>query len=148
MVHASLSTPVARVGLGARKTRAPRRVSTVARAGKTDAGDDGDADDAAGGKFMGRRGTYRKEVEDDAETAAARSSVKQQGGFGKPVTAKETWQPFQRTARAGLLEAAEGERTGSGESRDLVLTSLYISCLLYTSPSPRDISGSRMPSSA
>ena len=127
MAHASLSTPVARVGLGARKTRAPRRVSTVARAGKTGAGDDGDADDTAGGKFMGRRGTYRKEVEDDAETAAARSSVKQQGGFGKPVTAKETWQPFQRTARAGLLEAAEGERTGSGESRDLVLTSLYIS---------------------
>ena len=125
MAHASLSTPVARVGLGARKTRAPRRVSTVARAGKTGAGDDDNADDGA--KFMGRRGTYRKEVEDDAETAAARSSVKQQGGFGKPVTAKETWQPFQRTARAGLLEAAEGERTGSGESRDLVLTSLYIS---------------------
>ena len=25
---------------------------------------------------------------------------------------------------------------------------LYIACLLYTSPSPRDISGSRMPSSA
>ena len=25
---------------------------------------------------------------------------------------------------------------------------LYIICLLYTSPSPRDISGSRMPSSA
>ena len=106
---------VARVGLGARKTRAPRRVSTVARAGKTGAGDDDNADDAAGGKFMGRRGTYRKEVEDDAETAAARSSVKQQGGFGKPVTAKETWQPFQRP-RAGLLEAAEGERTGSGDS--------------------------------
>ena len=25
---------------------------------------------------------------------------------------------------------------------------MYIGCLLYTSPSPRDISGSRMPSSA
>ena len=30
----------------------------------------------------------------------------------------------------------------------LVLSSIYIFCLLYTSPSPRDISGSRMPSSA
>ena len=28
------------------------------------------------------------------------------------------------------------------------LEGLYISCLLYTSPSPRDNSGSRMPSSA
>ena len=26
--------------------------------------------------------------------------------------------------------------------------STYLTCLLYTSPSPRDISGSRMPSSA
>ena len=76
---------------------------------------------------MGRRGTRREDVEDDADTAKARSSVKQQGGFGKPVTAKETWQPFQRTARAGLLEAADGERTGSPDHRDLVRTSLYIS---------------------
>jgi hypothetical protein len=76
---------------------------------------------------MGRRGTRREDVEDDADTAEARSSVKQQGGFGKPVTAKETWQPFQRTARAGLLEAADGERTGSPDHRDLVRTSLYIS---------------------
>ena len=31
---------------------------------------------------------------------------------------------------------------------DLILSGLSGSCLLYTSPSPRDISGSRMPSSA
>ena len=31
---------------------------------------------------------------------------------------------------------------------DLVILGGYIACLLYTSPSPRDISGSRMPSSA
>ena len=31
---------------------------------------------------------------------------------------------------------------------DLVIEGSSISCLLYTSPSPRDISGSRMPSSA
>ena len=30
----------------------------------------------------------------------------------------------------------------------LIESSYYSSCLLYTSPSPRDISGSRMPSSA
>ena len=32
--------------------------------------------------------------------------------------------------------------------RDLIDYQILISCLLYTSPSPRDISGSRMPSSA
>ena len=34
------------------------------------------------------------------------------------------------------------------ESKKLKLDSIFITCLLYTSPSPRDISGSRMPSSA
>ena len=29
-----------------------------------------------------------------------------------------------------------------------LITPIFIGCLLYTSPSPRDISGSRMPSSA
>ena len=31
---------------------------------------------------------------------------------------------------------------------DMVSTRIFTACLLYTSPSPRDISGSRMPSSA
>ena len=31
---------------------------------------------------------------------------------------------------------------------DLIIVSLYYFCLLYTSPSPRDQRGSRMPSSA
>ena len=40
-----------------------------------------------------------------------------------------------------------GGITGAGVARDAALRSLSV-CLLYTSPSPRDISGSRMPSSA
>ena len=31
---------------------------------------------------------------------------------------------------------------------NLILSSTFLSCLLYTSPSPRDLSTSRMPSSA
>ena len=31
---------------------------------------------------------------------------------------------------------------------EITVSDLYDACLLYTSPSPRDISGSRMPSSA
>ena len=129
MAHAAFLASPACPALGPSRLTAPRhrrvpskssRLITRAKA----ADDVGDEDAKA---FMGRRGTRREDVEDDADTAKARSSVKQQGGFGKPVTAKETWQPFQRTARAGLLEAADGERTGSPDHRDLVRTSLYIS---------------------
>ena len=37
---------------------------------------------------------------------------------------------------------------GAGTSRDFNTGEWSSNCLLYTSPSPRDISGSRMPSSA
>ena len=56
-----------------------------------------------------------------------------------------------------LSEKGEGEAATAGEQLadvrfDVVHTSALIraqkTCLLYTSPSPRDISGSRMPSSA
>ena len=42
-----------------------------------------------------------------------------------------------------LLEPIE-----NSESTYLIKLGLHEACLLYTSPSPRDISGSRMPSSA
>ena len=44
-----------------------------------------------------------------------------------------------------LVEAAARRQKWIDQSQSL---NLYIPCLLYTSPSPRDISGSRMPSSA
>ena len=44
---------------------------------------------------------------------------------------------------AGVAEYVNGAPATSEDNRDKVN-----SCLLYTSPSPRDISGSRMPSSA
>ena len=76
-------------------------------------------------QFQGRTGSNREVKDDDASTAEARSNVKVDGAFGKPSAAKETWEPFQREARAGLL-AAYVECDDLGESADLVLNSLYI----------------------
>ena len=47
-----------------------------------------------------------------------------------------------------FISEAQRCRDHSCVSVQLMLTSEAQSCLLYTSPSPRDISGSRMPSSA
>ena len=50
--------------------------------------------------------------------------------------------PFGKSLKAGLM-------IGIGFSGlSLVIGFLMTSCLLYTSPSPRDLSTSRMPSSA
>lgn len=60
-------------------------------------------------KFLGRKGTRRDEITDeDADTTVARTAVKLDGAFGKPSAAKETWEPFQRAARAGLMDAYVG----------------------------------------
>ena len=48
------------------------------------------------------------------------------------------WHPQYRTIHTGVRLKLEKE----------IGRKLYNTCLLYTSPSPRDISGSRMPSSA
>ena len=52
------------------------------------------------------------------------------------------------TALFLLLTAALVYRAGLDESKVQIAVILIYICLLYTSPSPRDISGSRMPSSA
>lgn len=51
--------------------------------------------------------------------------MKLDGAFGKPSASKETWEPFQRAARAGLL-ASYVESKDGGESSDLIINSLYI----------------------
>ena len=54
---------------------------------------------------------------------------------GEPVTAAQVNDGFQRLLASNLFETAEIVPAGN-------------TCLLYTSPSPRDLSTSRMPSSA
>ena len=48
--------------------------------------------------------------------------------------------------KKGFVEALDGKCEQIHEGQNLIV--LYSSCLLYTSPSPRDLSTSRMPSSA
>ena len=53
-----------------------------------------------------------------------------------------------RNRMGGSLTAKDGELTGSQVQRGQFMNSGSRDCLLYTSPSPRDQRGSRMPSSA
>ena len=57
-------------------------------------------------------------------------------GIGRNVEFKGLESQYLFVFAAGLLAVF------------VVFVILYMACLLYTSPSPRDISGSRMPSSA
>ena len=50
--------------------------------------------------------------------------------------------------REGPLRVREVRRHLAYEGRELAHTTVVTTCLLYTSPSPRDLSTSRMPSSA
>ena len=50
--------------------------------------------------------------------------------------------------KAGVVHVSFGKSDFSETQLNENLTALYNSCLLYTSPSPRDLSTSRMPSSA
>ena len=51
------------------------------------------------------------------------------------------------TVVAAIADASEALGVALKERPDMILMDVC-TCLLYTSPSPRDISGSRMPSSA
>jgi hypothetical protein len=80
-------------------------------------------------KRMGRLGTNRVAGEDDEDTAAAKRSVTVDGAFGKPSACKETWEPFQRKAREGLLDACLGGPDGDAKTAteaDLVVTSMCV----------------------
>jgi hypothetical protein len=114
------------------RARRGARTSHVLRASERRAqtGDDSAESGAdRGDKLMGRRGTFREAKEDDEATAQVKKSVKLDGAFGKPSASKETWEPFQRTARAGLIEACLGGADGAAKpacEADLVMTSLYV----------------------
>ena len=74
--------------------------------------------------------------------------------FGQSVEMDPTWPDFNtRDLRLELISEEFSELCQAIEDRDMIqiadaLTDLLYVCLLYTSPSPRDLSTSRMPSSA
>ena len=57
-------------------------------------------------------------------------------------------QKYKAQGPVALAHAARGQTSNSKIPEELRLKCLNIVCLLYTSPSPRDQRGSRMPSSA
>ena len=75
----------------------------------------------------------------------------------KKIFPTSYWEQSPLFERAGSSLAQNLKNSSSGiiaehkrrsPSRDNINSSLSVHCLLYTSPSPRDLSTSRMPSSA
>ena len=54
----------------------------------------------------------------------------------------------QKATRSKTNKTTEAQNTQTGDDKSSDQGDLLNSCLLYTSPSPRDLSTSRMPSSA
>ena len=59
----------------------------------------------------------------------------------------ENFQLYLKATESAAIAAAKLRGNGDGKAADKVATEA-MSCLLYTSPSPRDRQKSRMPSSA
>ena len=71
--------------------------------------------------------------------------------FGFKIERKSEEQPNARIPAFALPENEDGSMMiagGGAYGSYLNMEGAYKSCLLYTSPSPRDLSTSRMPSSA
>ena len=77
-------------------------------------------------------------------TRSNTTSVKS-GGGGKEPTREEGGRFSDSSIRDSTSVKSEG---GDGKQPTREAAGDYHSCLLYTSPSPRDLSTSRMPSSA
>lgn len=114
-----------------RRTRNPRsnaknRTTTTMRAQRNDE----EEEEATNGKGQfskaGRSGTNRESKEYSEEELKAQKAFVQ-GDFGKVSTAKETWEPFVRASRAGLLdEIQKCENSNEMLNCDAVLASLFI----------------------
>ena len=82
---------------------------------------------------------------------AGRDAIRK--GVARDVSETTVWRLLKRMVEEGRLEVsgkgrATGYRIAGGAVVRAHLSTPYNSCLLYTSPSPRDLSTSRMPSSA
>ena len=71
-----------------------------------------------------------------------KSTVNKAGNYTKPTLRKRI---FQRIMNSNSYGTPSGKWSGR---KAQALAKAYKNCLLYTSPSPRDQRGSRMPSSA
>ena len=69
-------------------------------------------------------------------------NLKDSGATNVVVGLRESSSSIEKAKNVGLATQTPEEAV---KDADIVM---FLACLLYTSPSPRDISGSRMPSSA
>ena len=83
-------------------------------------------------------------VEDARKAAAERDVVLQKIGFG-PATPMEK---LEADTKKDFETYAPGLEAGKQDYRSALALQQSVICLLYTSPSPRDRTRSRMPSSA
>ena len=70
--------------------------------------------------------------------------VRRDYGKGSPIEVKDLGNPLELLSR-WMQDAIDG---GVTEPNAMNIATVDSNCLLYTSPSPRDLSTSRMPSSA
>ena len=71
------------------------------------------------------------------------------GGFALTVAGNNTSGQFELVVVSSAVEQRERPLVAvDAQVGELIFVTLKVVCLLYTSPSPRDLSTSRMPSSA
>ena len=78
------------------------------------------------------------------ESVTAMNLVRSLGGAPTPIS----WGELYTALQQGIVDGAENNPPSFYASRHYEICKYYSFCLLYTSPSPRDQRGSRMPSSA
>lgn len=108
--------------------RSRRKTMTMARQNEDNNDGNNSNREEKEGQFSkaGRSGTNRKFTEYSEEELRAQKAFVQ-GDFGKVSTAKETWEPFVRASRAGLLdEMQKCENSKEMLDCDAVLASLFI----------------------
>ena len=95
---------------------------------------------------------YSSEIVDGVEQAPSRAMLRAVGfeseDFNKPqVGIASTWS-MVTPCNMHINQLAESAASGADSAGSKSVIFNTITCLLYTSPSPRDLSTSRMPSSA
>ena len=93
--------------------------------------------------FLDVGNTRLKWVLEDAQTVNSAQAVAASGSIDYK---KNAWQNEDHIDASATIDSAWASSVASVEVRASI--EQWINCLLYTSPSPRDQRGSRMPSSA
>ena len=110
--------------------------------------------DVEGGRIMAGRGVYfalseaqaeqLSQAEGDDQVREIVDQIEEEWDRDWLFETDKAWDALHRTLTDGHLHY----ENGSYPLNLVVIGGMHLTCLLYTSPSPRDLSTSRMPSSA